>query len=67
MDKKNSFLYKSISETDIMDDNQLDAIEAGACDGGCRKACLPGNQNAGNGNGVEVPELPEVPEQEVQN
>ncbi|WP_262281292.1 hypothetical protein [Hallella absiana] len=35
--------FKSIADTDIMSDQQLDSIEAGACSSGCKPSCQQGN------------------------
>ena len=49
----------SIIESEILDDAQLNELEAGdSCEQSCKKSCSPGNQNSnigngsGNGNGV---------------
>jgi hypothetical protein len=42
--EKTKFLYKPISQTDILKDHQLEAIEAGGCES-CSKSCQPGKQN----------------------
>lgn len=35
--------FKSIADTDILSDKQLDSVEAGACSSGCKPSCQQGN------------------------
>ncbi len=53
MKEKLSFTkFASIKESQILDDAQLNAIEAGSsCEQSCKKSCQPGNQNSNVGNG----------------
>ena len=49
--------FSSVLETEILDDLQMNAIEAGgACQQSCKKSCQPGNQNynIGNGNNMNI-------------
>lgn len=56
--KNDEMKFKPISDTEIMTDAMLDEIEAGSCSS-CTKACQPGNQNAGNGNEIDIdPSIP---------
>ncbi len=61
MERKLSFSqFASIAESQILDDAQMNAIEAGdSCTQSCKKSCQPGNQNTnvGNGNSAEVDKL----------
>ncbi len=61
MERKLSFSqFASIKESQILDDAQMNAIEAGdSCVQSCKKSCQPGNQNTnvGNGNSTEVGKL----------
>ncbi len=44
--------FASITESQILDDAQMNAIEAGSsCELSCKKSCQPGNQNSNIGNG----------------
>lgn len=61
MERKLSFSqFASIAESQILDDAQMNAIEAGdSCTQSCKKSCQPGNQNSnvGNGNSVDLSKL----------
>lgn len=35
--------FKSIADTNILSDKQLDSVEAGACNSGCKPSCQQGN------------------------
>ena len=39
------FEYKSIEDTDILNNTELDEVEAGTCSAGCKKSCHDGNSN----------------------
>lgn len=58
MERKLSFSqFASIAESQILDDAQMNAIEAGdSCTQSCKKSCQPGNQNSniGNGNSADI-------------
>lgn len=37
--------YKSIGSTEILSDADLNEIEAGGCDSGCKRSCKTGESN----------------------
>lgn len=38
--------FASVMEAEVLDQSQMDSIEAGgSCNNGCKKSCKPGNQN----------------------
>lgn len=39
------FEYKSIEDTDILNNTEIDEIEADTCSAGCKKSCHDGNSN----------------------
>ncbi len=39
--------FKSIADTDILSDNLLSIIEAGACNSGCKPSCYQGRSKHG--------------------
>lgn len=44
--------FSSILESEVLNDVQMNALEAGSrCESGCKQACHPGNQNKNTGNG----------------
>lgn len=56
MDNKKLFSkFSSILESEILDDVQMNALEAGSsCEESCKKSCKPGNQNTNIGNGSSL-------------
>ena len=39
--------FGSVLEAEVLDEQQMNSLEAGAkCQGGCKKSCQPGNQNS---------------------
>ena len=47
MDRKTMFNnFASVSESEMLNAIQMQALEAGgSCEAGCKKSCKPGNQN----------------------
>ena len=46
--------YK-LSESQILSEESMEAIESGACKSSCKKACATGNMNGSTGGTFQVP------------
>ena len=44
-----------LSETQILSEESMEAIESGACKSSCKKACSTGNMNGSTGGTFQVP------------
>lgn len=55
------FNYKTISETDFLNSEQMNSIELGVCSAGCKQGC-----SSGNHDGRESKSVNEI-ERQVQN
>ncbi|MDR3218230.1 MAG: hypothetical protein LBU22_04490 [Dysgonamonadaceae bacterium] len=52
--------FPKIDQSQLLDDEQLNSIEGGACSQSCKAACQPGYQN-GTVNGPDISiELPDI-------
>lgn len=62
MENKRMFKdFASVAEAEVLDQNQLDALEAGdSCEAGCKKDCKIGHQNNQKCLNLEVEEVMEL-------